>query len=78
MKIDIAYFHFNVKNQKYMVLPFLYCINEVKTFYWNANAWLKVKEVSESFRICEHERQGCVLLSWLFTLSMDVAIKEIR
>ncbi len=47
--------------------------------YENASASVRVNgELSESFNVEEGVRQGCVMSPWLFDISMDGCIREMK
>ncbi len=51
----------------------------IKSFCENASASLRVNgELSESFSVEVGVRQGCVMSPWLFNLSMDGCIREMK
>ena len=54
-------------------------LNGVKSMYVNSLACVGVKGgESECFKINNGVRQGCIMLSWLYNVSMDAVMKEVK
>ncbi len=54
-------------------------MEEIKTFYWEANAYVKVDgKLSDSFAIGVGVRQLCVMSPWLFNIFMDRCMREME
>ncbi len=56
-----------------------YLMEEIKAFYREANACVKVdREFSDSFAVGVGVRQGCVMSPWLFNIFMDGWMREMK
>ena len=52
-------------------------LSGIKSMYVNILAYVRVGE-SECFRIESGVKQGCVMSPWLFSVYMDIMMKEMK